>query len=574
MKKTRAFGWILGMVLVGLCTSCTVPNRYPANCVPCVPIYSQPETTRDLRIKFFITNDVHGHALAEKENSRIGYAMFKTYTNKARADGFETYLLDAGDVFSGSAYAQFDSGRSIARIIGRMGYSVITPGNHAFDYNMPENNQLHYARLIENVAANSDIPLSVVSLNLSFQGQDFPGVNREPVLLRNVGDGLRIVVAGVLTPYTAGIVSREGVDGFDFGLVTVDEQQDHAATKRSILTLVEDKLSSFNKPGDIVLILSHVGYEDSDAYGQGQISGRDLALVPHVDIVSDSHSHVCAQPEKIGAAWYVSGGRYLEDFVEITLTGSPDAPEISVVLRTYDDVANLEPDPEIARVIDGITRQVGMDRQLFHVDNAELFTDLRIAEESTPLGRFICSTMAECTGADLALYNSGGIRSGLGQGWVTIGAIHNMTPFLNNLVCYTMTGQDILSMFAALPAPGTNGFPQFYGMTVYAWKQDTGRLGIAGVLDTNGAPLDPSAVYNVAMNSFMAQGGDGFSFSHQGQSADHGDCATRMITHLQAQPNHDFEAISTNNTLHIFPSREQADAAWNTATHAVLAPAA
>ncbi len=532
MKTARAFGWILGMVLLGLCTSCAVPDRYPVDCAPCFPTCIQSEVKRDLRIKMFITNDVHGHALADEENGRIGYARFKAYTDKARADGFETYLLDAGDAFSGSAYTQFDSGRSIARIIGRMGYSFVTPGNHAFDYNMSENNQLHYARLIEQVAANSDIPLSVVSLNLSFQGQDFPDVGREPVVLRDAGDGVRIVVADVLTPYTAGIVSREGVDGFDFGLVTIDGQQDHAATKQSILTLVEEKLSSYTRPNDIVLVLSHVGYDESDAYGQGQITGRDLASVPYVDIVSDSHSHVRAQPEKLGTAWYVSGGRYLEDFIEITLTGSPDAPEISIALRTYTDVAELEPDPDIARVIDGITRQLGMDTQLFRVDDAELFTDLGIAEESTPLGRLICSTMADCTGADLALYNSGGIRSGLGQGWVTIGSIHNVTPFLNNLVCYTMTGQDIVSMFAALPAPGTNGFPQFYGMTVYAWKQDTGRLGIAGVLDTNGAPLDPAALYTVAINSFMAEGGDGFSFTHQGQSADHGDCTTRLISHF------------------------------------------
>ena len=107
------------------------------------------------------------------------------------------------------------------------------------------------------------------------------------------------------------------------------------------------------------------------------------------------------------------------------------------------------------------------------------------------------------------MYTSGGIRSGLSRGWVTVGDICDMIPFQNELVDFAMTGNEVRAFFEALPARGTNAFPQFYGMTVYAWGRDDGALAVAGILDGDGRPLEPDRLSRVSANSDLTPCGDG-----------------------------------------------------------------
>ena len=497
-------------------------------------------------------------------------ALLKGYADALRRDGWEIILMDAGDAISGSAVAQFDSGKSVAKVMGAMGYRMVAPGNHEFDYNLSGQDTGYYTTVIlPLIAAHSPATVSAVCLNLTYRGGSIPGIHTEPVLAHDGhmpgGDGVRIAVAGILTPYTATQVLKSGVSGYDFGLVERDGKSDHAATRRALLGRAAEAVKQYDRPLDIVIFLSHLGHDDSDDYAHGQISGRDLALVPNVDIIADAHSHNRAAPEFIGDAVYVNGGRYLEQFVEITLTAENGCVTSHVALRGPDDLLHARPSEAITALLLDITREMGLEDVLFTLDPKTPMTDENITSESVPLGRFVCRVMRDIAGADIALYNSGGIRAGLPPGPVTVGALYDTIPFQNDLVTFELDHADILRLFSTLPARGSNGFPQFHGVTVYAWENEHGELEIAGALDSQGVPIGPGQTYLVAINSFMAEGGDGYSFPPEKLAANHGDTAAGIIRHLRRNPPGDPGSLAGKSALLLYSGKQEAERAWEKA---------
>lgn len=516
--------------------------------------------------KLVVTNDVHGYAVEDQGHKRIGYARLMGYVKSLRADGWEVFLLDAGDVFSGSVYAQFDDGRSIAEIISRMGYSVMSPGNHAFDFNLPENDPLYYSNVLLEMARRGNPSFRAVTcVNLSRNGQELPNVQNAPVVLvddaANADAPVRIVVAGVLTPYVATLSNREGLDGYDFTLFLKNNKPDHVRTKVAILDKLRQALSPYDRPHDAVVVLSHVGYDGGGEYADNQISGPDIAKVANVDAVVDSHTHNATEPEIIGQCVIDNGGRYLEHFTEITIVPQMGGkPEIAMALRKYEDVLGVDPDPGIIDLLSDISDRLGLGEVLFNLDESELLYDKRINDQSTPLGRFVCRTMTEAAGADFAMYNSGGMRNGLVAGEVTVGAFYNVTPFLNDLMVYEMTGKQLFDMLSDLPPRGVNGFMQMWGMTVHLWQDDRPRGGsklrAMFVLDSKGMLLDENTVYTVALNSFMVEGGDGFHFDPSIEGKNLGDCTTAMIDTIRKASALDLDELRENNTIFFHEGNE------------------
>ena len=131
--------------------------------------------------------------------------------------------------------------------------------------------------------------------------------------------------------------------------------------------------------------------------------------------------------------------------------------------------------------------------------------------------------------ADL-LYASS--SAGEGDGVVTYGELFTVQPFGNSLVTMTLTGAQIDRMleeqFCGLNSPNATPTPGFFKVLLpsagfhYTWDQSE-----AGVVDcnaanavsgiaVNGTALDPGASYRVTVNSFLADGGDGFPVLKEG----------------------------------------------------------
>lgn len=510
-------------------------------------------------VKVLVTNDVHGYVFEDKSAERIGYALLRGYADALEREGYVVYLMDAGDAFSGSATAQFDSGRSIAETMGRMGYRVLTPGNHAFDFNASENDSLYYPNvLLKRVADSAEGPVDAVCLNLSYEGRPLPAIRDTPLVLHDA-DGVRITVCGLVTPYVAAFSNREWVNKYDFGLVSSEGVPDHAATREKLLGLLTRATRGLDRPEDVVIVLSHLGWDEGAEYANGEISGKDLAAAPNVDAVVDAHSHTYHPVEKIGGALYGNSGRYLKNFAEITITGEGGNAAVAMEIKGYAALAAYAPAERILTALRALSDRLGLGDRLFYLDDDGIFSDRNIHTDSTPLGRFVCRTLARITDADLALYNSGGIRSGIGGGWATVGSVYDTLPFQNNLLAVAMTGKQIEEMARSFPARGSNGFPQLYGMTIVAWEGEGRRLGIAGLFDRDGMPLEAGKTYTVAMSSFMARGGDGYSFPDLEVRKDYGDCAAAIVNHLRTDGDMTAKTDAPHASLVLCGSREEAE---------------
>ena len=84
------------------------------------------------------------------------------------------------------------------------------------------------------------------------------------------------------------------------------------------------------------------------------------------------------------------------------------------------------------------------------------------------IGRFCAEAFREFTGADVALINGGGIRTGLKRGEVTINDILAVMPYGNLACTATMSGQQLLDAmeFSVSALPNESGsFLQVSGLT-------------------------------------------------------------------------------------------------------------
>ena len=125
-------------------------------------------------------------------------------------------------------------------------------------------------------------------------------------------------------------------------------------------------------------------------------------------------------------------------------------------------------------------------------------------------------------GVQIALQNGGGIRASIPAGEVTVGQVLEVLPFGNTVATFSLKGSDLLAVLensvsrAENPEnEGTGRFLQVAGLR-YVWdptQPEGQRIVSVEVRNADGtySPLDPEAVYKVAANNYIRNGGDGYS---------------------------------------------------------------
>ena len=151
---------------------------------------------------------------------------------------------------------------------------------------------------------------------------------------------------------------------------------------------------------------------------------------------------------------------------------------------------------------------------------APLTTEQNAAGEEV-LGDIIADSQLAATApsgfgnAVVAFMNPGGIRTNIDAGDITYGEAFAVQPFGNSLVTMTLTGAQIDRVLEQ-QWDGQGTSPKVLqvsnGLT-YTWSA-SGPLGTRvdpATIKINGTTVDPAASYRVTVNSFLADGGDGFT---------------------------------------------------------------
>jgi 2',3'-cyclic-nucleotide 2'-phosphodiesterase (5'-nucleotidase family) len=130
---------------------------------------------------------------------------------------------------------------------------------------------------------------------------------------------------------------------------------------------------------------------------------------------------------------------------------------------------------------------------------------------------FACQTtdaIRSASQAEVALMNSGSFRADLKSGTFTKGLLFSMLPFDDQVIVVQLTGSALRqALQRSLDKKGEGAFLQISGATV---------SGKAGALEitVGGEPLSSRRLYKVAVNDFLAGGGDGYEVFVRAKSHD------------------------------------------------------
>ncbi|RZS94516.1 5'-nucleotidase C-terminal domain-containing protein [Cecembia calidifontis] len=104
---------------------------------------------------------------------------------------------------------------------------------------------------------------------------------------------------------------------------------------------------------------------------------------------------------------------------------------------------------------------------------------------------------------DISIINNGGIRNTLPKGNITLGNIYELSPFDNYLQILELDHRELIALAEFAVSRKILGIS---GMTIHA--QDGKIL----ELKINGEEVNPAKKYILAVNDYLANGGDGMGF--------------------------------------------------------------
>jgi 2',3'-cyclic-nucleotide 2'-phosphodiesterase (5'-nucleotidase family) len=170
-------------------------------------------------------------------------------------------------------------------------------------------------------------------------------------------------------------------------------------------------------------------------------------------------------------------------------------------------VLSPEQDPELQSLVEKYRK--GMEAEMGIVignSNVALTNSLK---GETALGNFVADvqkTVAEeLLGKPIAIsvINNGGLRNSLPKGPITVGNIYELSPFDNYLMILEMRAADILNLAKYVAINQNLGIR---GITI------TSENGEVKSLEVNGEQPNENEIYYLAVNDYLASGGDNMQF--------------------------------------------------------------
>ncbi len=331
--------------------------------------------------------------------------------------------------------------------------------------------------------------------------------------IKNV-KGTKIAFIGETLEGTPKIVTPAGVQGLTF--------LDEADTVNMLIPRLKQM-----QVEAIVLLLHEGGfqtgqwlYNDCNGLG-GPIIDIVNRLDDEVDVVVSAHTHQpynCSGSRKIDGKIVTSASSFGRIITDIDLTidrRTDDVVDAEVVNRIV--TRDVAADPAQTALIAHYDAIAGpIENRVIGTATADLTTTPNTAGESS-LGDVIADAQLAATartdfgGSKVAFMNPGGIRAPIAAGDVTYGELFTTQPFGNTLVVKTCTGAQIEALLEQQFV--VNRVLQVSDSLRYTYN------GAAGVVDRvdpasikiDGATVDPAAAYRITMNSFLSDGGDGFT---------------------------------------------------------------
>lgn len=379
--------------------------------------------------------------------------------------------MDAGDAVQGNVMGTLTQGQALVDIMNATGYDYVIPGNHEFDYGMPQFNHLVGS-------ANA----TYLSCNFTDKRPEVPTLMFAPYAIQDypLADGSTARVAFVGGGYHAGI---DGHSHQEYVQVMQDTEG-----KNVIITQTGTQFSSV---GQVVI---------------NPDSGTISASTPSFEATLLRETRKSGDPAYVQEATFGRDAN-VRDAINKKVA-DVEAQTGTVIGKSEVDLYAFE-DDNYTWAVRAHETNLGdfvCDAYLYYATNAGVM-------------------------ADIAFVNGGGVRANLNRGNVTKGDLINVNPF-NNQLCYTsVSGQDLLDALelSASSLPESNGdFLQVSEGLEFVIRTDidspvlrSGSM-FVGIDDAkerrvrraqlHGKAIDPQAAYTLVCHSYyLVEGGGSYS---------------------------------------------------------------
>lgn len=216
------------------------------------------------------TNDTHScieplsiNLADTMQADRGGFLRRLTMIEQERKKDPKLLLLDSGDFSQGSPYYTLFKGDVEIELMNRMHYDASTVGNHEFDFGLE-----NMARLFK--MAN----FPIICSNYDFTGTPVEGLTKPYIVLKRQGVKIGIFA---LDPKMEGLVATKNFVGVKY--------LDPIEVANRMTKLLKEE-----KKCDVVILISHLGWDESDMNDQ-----KLIAASRGIDLVLGGHSHTYFQ---------------------------------------------------------------------------------------------------------------------------------------------------------------------------------------------------------------------------------------------------------------------------------------
>jgi 2',3'-cyclic-nucleotide 2'-phosphodiesterase (5'-nucleotidase family) len=329
--------------------------------------------------------------------------------------------------------------------------------------------------------------------------------------------GVKVGVIGIAHPDTPAITNPLHVDNLLF--------TDPLEAIHEILPEVEAEGAT------IIVIMAHIGGYWPD-FEEGI---KDLACgcdSEKVDLIVSGHTHTQIHDIMCGipvVQSYSKGSAFsrvdfhvdLETGEAITYTMNDSSTttyqnygENPAWYKRWDNEhwVKVVPDPLVAAIVDKVEKQIdSMKNDVLGEVEKPIARYYRYESEMGDWVNDLMRTHEYAPGIDFAMTNSGGLGADIDAGQITFGEVYEALPFDNTLVVVELDGNEVRQVLEE-GITGEHGVVQVSGLKfTFNYDAPVGKRIIGDVVDSNtGLPLDPKKIYHVAVNDFMAHGGDGY----------------------------------------------------------------
>ncbi|XP_042547049.1 snake venom 5'-nucleotidase-like [Dipodomys spectabilis] len=390
-------------------------------------------------------------------------------------------LIFSGDCLNPSVLSTITKGRHMISILNELGVHFAVFGNHEFDFGVDVleeyMKQMHFTWFLSNVYDRfTSEPLG-------------HAVVKKLVNWNNIKIGLM------------GLVEEDWLDT----LATVNKSnvdyKDYVDVANEIAVELKEE------GADLVIAITHMKWGNDTRLAQG---------AEGVDLILGGHDHEYGI-RKVNETWIVKSGSDFKNLTKINIRLFDSS--FQCIFEKVDILSYLEEDSYIKAIVKEFTQNIQymLEEVLCPIDTELDGREITVRRSESNLGNLVTNAMLEATRADVALLNSGTLRSDRihPPGNFTLHDLLAVLPIVDPVLVVRVTGAQLLDALenGVYKYPALDGrFPQVAGIE-FGFDPDAepGHRIIRDTVKVQGQYLQKKKVYLLAIKEYIANGKDGYS---------------------------------------------------------------